>query len=297
MTNTSRIPQYHLYGEDIDGSPFNFFHIETLAARSAENQWTISPHSHRHLYQVLFLETGGGQVIIEDNASDLAPPMLIFFSPNVVHGLAFDPGSRGHIISFTEDVLSRTGSGGQSLNLLNSLGDCGLSDLSSDPDRCSRIGEMFAQLTREHVRKAKRQHLALRAWLELLLVELSRIQAHDSQGSGLLHARAQQTVNRFRELAEDGCRTNRKLPEYAENLGITVDSLNEHCKTITGQTAGQLLRARVLTEAKRTLLFTDRSVNEISYDLGFSDPSYFTRFFKKAVGQTPHRFRQDNRLD
>ncbi len=297
MNGPSQIPQYHLYGDDVEESPFNFFHIETLAARSATNDWRIAPHSHRHLYQLLFLENGGGQVIIEDIAAGLDPPLLIFFPPHVVHGLVFNPGSRGHIISFTEDVLTRTGAAGQSFGLLNSLRPYGVTELNDDPERLSNIARIFDQITREHIHKTRRQHLALRAWLELLLIELSRLQTRPEKGSGLLHSRAQETVDRFRELAEDGCRSNRKLPEYAEALAITVDSLNEHCKTITGQTAGQILRARVLTEAKRTLLFTGRSVNEISYDLGFSDPSYFTRFFKKAVGQTPHRFRLDNRLD
>ena len=58
-----------------------------------------------------------------------------------------------------------------------------------------------------------------------------------------------------------------------------------------GVTAGHLIRQRMLTEAKRQLVFTNQAITEISYDLGFSDPSHFARFFRKNAGTSPHEFR------
>jgi AraC family transcriptional activator of pobA len=53
-----------------------------------------------------------------------------------------------------------------------------------------------------------------------------------------------------------------------------------------------LIRQRVLTEAKRQLVFTNQPIHEIAYDLAFSDPSHFTRFFRKQTGTTPQAFRE-----
>ena len=73
---------------------------------------------------------------------------------------------------------------------------------------------------------------------------------------------------------------------------MTADRLNDHVKRATGVTAGHLIRQRVLTEAKRQLVFTNQPINEIAYDLAFSDPSHFTRFFRKQTGSTPQAFRE-----
>ena len=72
---------------------------------------------------------------------------------------------------------------------------------------------------------------------------------------------------------------------------MTLDRLNDHVRRATGVTAGHLIRQRVLTEAKRQLVFTSQPIHEIAYDLAFSDPSHFARFFRKQTGTTPHEFR------
>ena len=72
---------------------------------------------------------------------------------------------------------------------------------------------------------------------------------------------------------------------------MTADRLNDHVKRATGVTAGHLIRQRLLTEAKRQLVFTTEPIHEIAYSLGFSDPSHFTRFFRKQTATTPQEFR------
>ncbi|MES1155772.1 MAG: helix-turn-helix domain-containing protein, partial [Pseudorhodoplanes sp.] len=79
---------------------------------------------------------------------------------------------------------------------------------------------------------------------------------------------------------------------YADRLAMTADRLNTHVKRATGVTAGHLICHRILTEAKRELVFTGRAVAEIAYDLGFTDPSHFGRFFRKQTGTTPQAFRE-----
>ena len=84
---------------------------------------------------------------------------------------------------------------------------------------------------------------------------------------------------------EEHFRKERLLSFYADKLAMTPDRLNDHVKRATGVTAGHLIRQRVLTEAKRQLVFTGAPIHEIAYDLAFSDPSHFTRFFRKQTGQ------------
>ena len=95
----------------------------------------------------------------------------------------------------------------------------------------------------------------------------------------------------LRALVDENFRTERQLDFYAEKLGMTVDRLNDHVKRSTGVTAGHLIRQRVLTEAKRQLVFTTQPIHDIAEELAFADPSHFARFFRKQTGTTPHEFR------
>ena len=99
------------------------------------------------------------------------------------------------------------------------------------------------------------------------------------------------TVVALRKLIEEHFQTERQLAFYADKLAMTVDRLNDHVKRATGVTAGHLIRQRVLTEAKRALVFSGQPIHEVSYDLGFADPSHFARFFRKQTGTAPHEFR------
>jgi len=103
---------------------------------------------------------------------------------------------------------------------------------------------------------------------------------------------ADATVEALRRLVEEHFRNERLIGFYAEKLAITPDRLNDHVKRVSGVTAGHLIRQRVLTEAKRALVFTGQPIHEVSYDLGFADPSHFARFFRKQTGTTPQEFRE-----
>jgi AraC family transcriptional activator of pobA len=96
----------------------------------------------------------------------------------------------------------------------------------------------------------------------------------------------------LRALVEEHYRDERLLSFYADKLAMTPDRLNDHVKRVSGVTAGHLIRQRVLTEAKRALVFTGQPIQEISHDLGFADPSHFARFFRKQTAMTPQEFRE-----
>ena len=132
--------------------------------------------------------------------------------------------------------------------------------------------------------------IAMRGLLALIAVEVARMAASRARADPLTPTDA--TVVALRKLIEEHFQTERQLAFYADKLAMTVDRLNDHVKRATGVTAGHLIRQRVLTEAKRQLVFTNQPIHEIAYDLAFSDPSHFARFFRKQTGTAPHEFRE-----
>jgi AraC family transcriptional activator of pobA len=135
--------------------------------------------------------------------------------------------------------------------------------------------------------------IAMRGLLALIAVEVARLAAGRARAGeqGIVLEPTGATVEALRKLVEEHFHKERQLAFYADKLAMTVDRLNDHVRRATGVTAGHLIRQRVLTEAKRQLVFTSQPIHEIAYDLAFSDPSHFARFFRKQTGTTPHEFR------
>lgn len=95
----------------------------------------------------------------------------------------------------------------------------------------------------------------------------------------------------FNELLEKNYKVLKKPSEYAQGLNISTSYLNECIKKTTGNSVSQNIQDRVILEAKRLLYHTDKSVKEISFELGYTDYPYFTRFFSKMTGMSALSFR------
>jgi AraC family transcriptional activator of pobA len=292
MPSTASLPLFHLYGDPPDDQAFDFIHIETIASRSSVHDWTIRAHRHRNLFQILLIEQGGGEMTYEASIAPFAAPTVIAVSPTVAHGFRFDPRvTDGWVVSFTEDVAdalgARTGEGAARLKALAAEPIVPL----ADPAESARLSRLCADLFEEASLAREGHRLATRGLLALIAVEVARLAASRARTGAVTLAPTDATVEALRRLVEDHFRRERYIAFYAERLAMTPDRLNDHVKRAIGVTAGHLIRQRMLTEAKRQLVFTNQAITEISYDLGFSDPSHFARFFRKNTGMTPQGFR------
>ena len=288
----SSLPLFHLYGEPPDAHAFDFIHVETVASRSAMHDWTIRAHRHRNLFQILAIRAGGGNMTLEALQLDFTAPCIIVLQPNVVHGFRFRPDrTDGFVVSFTEDVADSIGERAQGMLAR-------LRALAADPviplakaGEIDRLVALSRDLQQEHFLAREGHRLALRALLALIALEAVRLAASRAHSGADVPAPADPTVDALRQLVDAHFRNQRQLEFYAEKLAMTPDRLNDLVKRATGVTAGHLIRQRVLTEAKRELMFSNRPINDIAYELDFVDPSHFARFFRKQTGMTPQNFR------
>jgi AraC family transcriptional activator of pobA len=292
MPSTASLPLFHLYGDPPDDQAFDFIHIETIASRSSAHDWTIRAHRHRNLFQILLIEQGGGEMTYEASITPFAAPTVIVVSPTVAHGFRFTPrATDGWVVSFTEDVADALGArSGEGAARLKALAAEPVVPLA-DPAEGARLARLCSDLYEEASLAREGHRLATRGLLALVAVEVARLSASRARTGSVTLAPTDATVEALRRLVEDHFRRERYIAFYAERLAMTPDRLNDHVKRAIGVTAGHLIRQRMLTEAKRQLVFTNQAITEISYDLGFSDPSHFARFFRKNTGQTPLGFR------
>jgi AraC family transcriptional activator of pobA len=293
MLPATSLPLFHLYGDPPDEQAFDFIHIETISSRSSIHDWTIRAHRHANLFQILLIEHGGGEMTFEAATSVFAAPAAILLPATVAHGFRFQPTvTEGWVVSFTEDVTHALGErSGEAMARLKALATQPLVPVA-DTAEVKRLSALCADLYEERFLAREGFRLAMRGYLALIAIEVARLAASRAR-SGMVTLRpADPTVEKLRRLVEENFRRERLLGFYAEKLLMTPDRLNDHVKRATGVTAGHLIRQRVLTEAKRQLVFTNQPIHEIAYDLAFSDPSHFARFFRQQTGTTPQAFRE-----
>jgi AraC family transcriptional activator of pobA len=220
-------------------------------------------------------------------------PSAILVPPTTVHGFRFRPGvTDGWVVSFTEDVAAALGErSGEALKRLKALATEPVIPLANMVE-IRRLSTLCNDLHEESFLAREGFRLAMRGLLALIAIEVARLAASRARTGVVTLAPADATVEALRRLVDEHFRKQRLISFYADKLAITPDRLNDHVKRASGVTAGHLIRQRVLTEAKRQLVFTGQPIHEISYDLGFADPSHFARFFRKQTGTTPQAFRE-----
>lgn len=134
----------------------------------------------------------------------------------------------------------------------------------------------------------------LESYIKQFLVHAVRIKK--AEGTNKIKADSTSSDNirmqEFRELIEEHYREERKLKFYAAHLHLSESGLHKLVTRCTGRTFTELISDKLMLDAKSQLFISNDPVKQISYDLGFTDPAYFTRFFKKQCGVTPEQYRQ-----
>ena len=288
----STLPLFHLDGDPPDDQAFDFIHVETIGSRSSTHDWTIRAHRHRNLFQILLIERGGGEMTFETARLTFAAPTAILIPPAIAHGFRFEPNvTAGWVVSFTEDAASPlTDRAAEALARLRMLAGQPIVPIGDEAERV-RLTALCAELREEESLAREGYRLAMRGLVVLIAVGVARLAASHARTGSVTLQPTDAAVAQLRALLDASFRTERLLGFYAAKLGMTIDRLNEQVKRSTGVTAGHLIRQRVLTEAKRQLVFTTQPIHDISAELGFADPSHFARFFRKQTGTAPHEFR------
>ncbi|MEO8808323.1 MAG: helix-turn-helix domain-containing protein [Burkholderiaceae bacterium] len=281
MKNT--LPSYSLYGEQGRAADIEWLHCESIAERSRLHDWEIRPHRHELLYQILFIRMGRAELALESQNASVRGPCVVTVPALAVHGFHFSSDVDGVVVTVLEPHLRR---------LLES--ESGLKDrllpLRHHPlDRraAADIGAAVLALRSEYQGTAPWRALAIDAALLRLLLTLGRRLPDANEALPPHGARALEHVQRFRGLVELRFREQPALSSCAAELGITPTQLNRVCQQVLGHAALGVLHARLVLEAQRELAYTNLSIKQIAFDLGFSDAGYFTRFFQRRTGSAP----------
>ena len=252
------------------------------------------PHRH-NFYEILYVTGGAGTHFIDSNTFQLEPNTFYFISPGQVHHWETTVPIEGRILVFTDEFLSLAPADYMILSEFSFFHSvAGHPTLKIDDIDHLQIMSLFGFIVREFHAYEFRAASVLRAYVHILLVQLQRICAFQEAASGKgPNGMSHKLTRRFKRLVDAQFATNQSVQSYAEQLDVSVNHLHKTVKATTGHTPGKIIRQAIVLEASRLFQYTNLTASEVAYRLSFDDPSYFGRFFKREVGLTPGRFRQN----
>ncbi|MBF9151563.1 helix-turn-helix domain-containing protein [Novosphingobium jiangmenense] len=281
--------RYTLYGEEGISLPPEFIHLERIRDRATLHDWTIEPHAHPHMMQLLLLQSGSVELQGERSAEALVASAQVLVPPTCVHAFRFDAGAEGWVLSVAADLANDPRLSGLLGNLEGLGGSAIAVSLAAHPLALHRLGWLLDDLA-QRLGQGDGTGPALLAQVALILATALEAGAGNRNQTG--HGR-EPLVVRFRALVEQHYREHLSVADYAARLGTTTSTLTRATRALAGKPPAEIVHDRLILEARRNLAFSGASAAQIAYALGFADPAYFARFFKARTGQTTSAFRRD----
>ncbi|WP_162164313.1 helix-turn-helix domain-containing protein [Roseivivax isoporae] len=279
MTPASPVPAYALYGEEQDFP--DILHAERITDRAGRHDWTIAAHRHGGLHQLFVLTAGTAEMIVGAERMVLELPVAVSMPRSVVHGFRFAQGTEGHVVSLPRRACPELHDTDNPLG--QALARWGLVPATG------AIVALVRRIEEEHGAADPLRDTMLKA---LVLALATRIARGLSLPAG--HAprsRAEVHMARFDRLVREHLRDDWSIADYARALDLSPQQLSRVTHAVIGQSASRHVEARLFQEARRLLAYTRMGVAEVGYALGFNDPAYFSRAFRRHVGASPSDYR------
>jgi AraC family transcriptional activator of pobA len=238
-------------------------------------------------YVLVWCASGSVTMVVDENEFVLKANSVITITSGQVHYFKKSKNANGFVLEFTFDFFCKTDSDIE-LVFHNSL-FCHFAMNEMIPlGKSEVIGKELLQIENELKEKPYQYLISLHSRVELILVEINRCKI--KQGGEIYKPDA--LFLKFLEAARGNFKKNRTVKQIAASLSTTEAKLNEVSKLHTGKTAQNVIYGLVASEAKRLFTYEKLSVKEVAYELGFSDPFYFSNFFKKQTKQSPKLYRE-----
>jgi AraC-like DNA-binding protein len=273
---------------------FNVFNVGEIVAQYREKPFM--PYNRRLYYKISFI-TGRHRAEYADKEIEIDKYALLFATPRLPYRwLPLDEQQGGYFCIFTEEFLVQSKSG-VVLDDLPIFAPGGYPVFMLSDAEAEEIKAIFEKMYKELSGNYAYKYDLLRNYLMELIHYGQKLQPDTALYTA--NTSSSRTASLFAELLErqfpiasSGQKLNlRTAKDYAERLAVHVNHLNKVLKEHTGKTTTELIKNRIVQEAKILLRQTDWNISEIAYSLGFEEVAHFSNFFKKETTLSPAGFR------
>ena len=297
LKTTPSIPDIYISRVYSPADPDADVHYETFG-RLAEFFGRNTPaHRHSRFFQVHLLTRGSIRLNLDDQVYCGNAPLAFLTPPAVPHALYSEDDTDGHVITIRQELVRSWCAATQGQwpeGKLRQATFLPLSELNSDyQPEIARLLQIAQWLQIESEQQNSGRSAALQALAQYFFISLQRLLIANipSQVSRRERGEDLRIFLKFCDLVEMHFCSHINLAEYAGELAVTEARLNDICRRMANLASKEVIHDRLLQEARRQLRFSAMPISEISYQLGFVDPAYFSRFFTKRTGTPPSQFR------
>jgi AraC family transcriptional activator of pobA len=259
-----------------------------LKINSDENPYTSNDIQQKFLqarrltsYFIVLIESGSISYKLDLEEIILNEGQLLFAMPNQV----FSPPSKAKNLKyfkvlFDENTLALLPQ--QYPFLVNPLNSQTIVFDDTSRQRVRKVFEILNQIL--HIDKHPTDTEILLTYLNSLLVELNIAYFKNKEPLNILNNNLSKFIE-FKLVVETQLTKQPSINTIAEKLALTPNSLYRIVKEYSGSSPKSFITNRLMIEAQRKLHYSNLSVKELAYELGFNDPDYFSRLFKKCTGK------------
>jgi len=286
----SRIEQYHLHKRYPEKLQFEIYDLKSYRKKGGKK--ATLPHSHSY-YQLIWFFDSKGSHLVDFNTYDVTANTIIFISKNQVHAFDEHDETAGLLIHFNDSFFMHT-----EVDILLKY-----SIFKTHENPCYTLDKNATETGKTYIELIKKELLnrnefgfedTVRFLLKCFLIRLERV--HQKRQSEKINTNNTHQLRfyQFKELVEVNYKKGLSVNDYASLLAISSKTLNTVTKAVAGKSPSELITERIVLESKRLVKFTTLQINEIAFKLGFEDPSYFIKYFKRHLNIAPLEFRNSS---
>ena len=246
------------------------------------------PHVHT-FYEIIWFQEDGGVHTVDFKQISIRPNTLLFISPGQVHYFDDPMRCKGVILRFCTDIIGENDKTEDMFIKYNMFNTYDIDPYYVIDDRTAEILRQVVQNMRDEQRHdADFGHLdMLMSLVKIFLILVNRYGRHTEENRLDEQKASHRLFVMFRKIVEEKFLRLHQVKEYADLLHVSTKTLSNSVLECTGKTPLSFINDRIVLEAKRLLQYSNMTGKEVSYFLGFDDPSYFVKFFKRHTGSLP----------
>lgn len=250
------------------------------------------PHVHT-FYEIIWFQEDGGIHTIDFKQYNIVRNTLLFISPGQVHFFDTPMMCKGVILRFCTNIISEVSHTEDMFikyNMFNTYDGEPLYHIGDET--AGRLHNITECMRLESMNDGVFGHTdILMAYLKIFIITVNRFGVQHMQHKLDEQKSSHRLFVMFRKMVEEKLTSMHTVREYADKLNVSAKTLANSVVECTGKSPLVFINNRIALEAKRLLKYSNMTGKEVAYHLGFDDPSYFVKFFKRETGFLPSEFK------
>jgi len=270
---------------------YSFNDIFTISEIDFNTSCLVNKTEQIDTYTIFWIKDGKGTYNIDFKNYSFEGNTLLFLTPGEIFSIVSEEIHKAYRLTFIRDFYCiETHDKAIACNgvLFNNIYETPF--IKPCKKDSAKLSFIIDSIIDELSQESTAQYDMLQSYLKQFIIHTVRIK---NEHHVIKDDSESRLFKDFSLLVEQNFKQLHTITDYANRLGVSPKSLTKHFQKLGATTPSTFLKNRIVLEAKRELFYTNKTVKEIAFELGFNDPAYFTRFFTKATQKSPLQFKKE----